>query len=682
VLLPAANPAAAAMIIGLTGTGELVRFDSAAPGTILAGPMAITGLEAFEAIQAIDFRPTTGALYGFSSNYRLFVINPATGAARLIATMSTTVGGGHFAFDFNPTVDRIRMMSDASRNVRIHPDTAAVTEDSTLSFAQGDPNFGATPRMTAAAYLNSHAGATTTFLYGIDYQLDALVTLANPNSGLITTVGPLGVDTSGVVGFDIESPTNIGFAALQTLKGSNLYSINLSTGVATSLGFIDPSIRGLAVIPPASSLVGLTTANQLIRFNANAPSTLLSGPTAITGLTAPETIVAIDYRPATGALYGLSDTGRLYTLDATTGAATLAAALSSSVQGATFGMDVNPVADRIRVVSNTGWNVRVNPGTGAVITDTPLSFTAGDPNFGTAPSITGSAYTNSFFGSVGTSLYGIDANLDALVIQNPPNGGNLATIGSLGVNVGAEVGFDIEPTLNVGWAAMQEGGTFARLYRINLTTGAATLVGGIGSSLQLRGLAVVLFGASPPATVTATGASSSQINVTFSAVTGAEYYQIYRQGAGGGFTLAGTTYGLQFNDTTVAAEKSYLYRVRAFGTAGNAAPDSGVDLGLAMAFNDDPLIATITAIKALHVTQMRTAVNATRELAGLSPASFTDASPAGVTVKAAHVTELRSALDPARALLGLAAQPYSRTLVAGSTIVAAVDVSELRNGVK
>jgi hypothetical protein len=121
-LLISVKTAAAALLIGVTTSNELIRFDSAAPGTILAGPTPITGLDEFAQLRAIDFRPLTGALYGVTTLDRVFVINPVTGAAHLVGTTSTTVGGSNYGIAFNPVSDRLRMVSDADRNVRIHPD--------------------------------------------------------------------------------------------------------------------------------------------------------------------------------------------------------------------------------------------------------------------------------------------------------------------------------------------------------------------------------------------------------------------------------------------------------------------------------------------------------------------------------------------------------------------------------
>src|SRR5436309_896480 len=65
--------------------------------------------------------------------------------------------------------------------------------------------------------------ATTTTLFGIDSNLDVLVrqgsvdgTPVSPNTGQLFTVGPLGVNTTNLVGFDISGTTGTAYAALST----------------------------------------------------------------------------------------------------------------------------------------------------------------------------------------------------------------------------------------------------------------------------------------------------------------------------------------------------------------------------------------------------------------------------------------------------------------------------------
>jgi hypothetical protein len=222
----------------------------------------------------------------------------------------------------------------------------------------------------------------------------------------------------------------------------------------------------------AEGIFGLTSTNALVRFDSALPGSA-SAPVSITGLASSEQIVGIDVRPATGALFGLSSTGNLYTLNAVTGAATFVSALSTPLSGTRFGIDFNPTVDRLRVVSNTGQNLRINVDTGAVTVDGALN--------GPVTSIVSAAYTNSFPGSTSTTLYGINSVSDALYIQNPPNNGTLALVGALGFDSTALIGFDISGSSGTAFASLTNGDLGkSALYTINLGTGAATLVGAFG----------------------------------------------------------------------------------------------------------------------------------------------------------------------------------------------------------
>jgi hypothetical protein len=144
--------------------------------------------------------------------------------------------------------------------------------------------------------------------------------------------------------------------------------------------------------------------------------------------------------------------------------------------------------------------LRLNPNNGGIAAvDGTLAYTSTDRNANANPNIVASAYTNNFPGPPSTTLYNIDSNLDVLVTQNPPNAGVLNTVGALGVDVGAVAGFDIMGA-NTAYASLQVGGGPSGLYMINLTSGAATLVGPIGIAEPVRGLAGMLSNA--PATLT------------------------------------------------------------------------------------------------------------------------------------------------------------------------------------
>lgn len=242
---------AALPIFGLTDNNSLVVFDSETPGTIDL-TTAILGLGAGQSLVGIDFRPADGQLYGLSTDSRLYAINTTSGFASAIGSAGAfTLSGSSFGFDFNPTVDRIRVTSDAEQNLRLNPNNGLLAAtDTNLAYAGTDVHAGANPGIVGSAYTNSRTGATTTTLFGIDSVLDTLVVQAPPNAGTLNTVGDLGVDTTDQVGFDILAVGNQAFASLtDNTDRSSLFRINLATGGATGLGLIG---NGLSIIDIAA----------------------------------------------------------------------------------------------------------------------------------------------------------------------------------------------------------------------------------------------------------------------------------------------------------------------------------------------------------------------------------------------------------------------------------------------
>ncbi len=223
------------------GTNNLMSFHLSTPGG--ATSIAITGLQTGENIHAIDIRPADGQLFALGSTSRLYTINITTGAATLVggAAFTPAIGGSVFGFDFNPTVDRIRVISNSGQNFRLNPATGAV--------AATDANINpGVPQVSAVAYTNNYSGSTTTLLYSIDQSTDKLYKLDNPNLGTLTEVGPLGIDVDGNNGFDISGTDNKAYALLTVGSTTRLYSINLATGAATAVGNFPSVAKGLAIL--------------------------------------------------------------------------------------------------------------------------------------------------------------------------------------------------------------------------------------------------------------------------------------------------------------------------------------------------------------------------------------------------------------------------------------------------
>jgi hypothetical protein len=481
-------------ILALRDGNQLVRFDSATPATVTT--TAVTGLTGGETLVGIDFRPATGALYGITDQGRIYTIHPTTGAATLASTSSAALTGTAFGADFNPVADRLRVVSDGNQNLRIDVTTGTAITDTAVAYGVADANNGIDPALSAAGYTNSAAGVLSTTLYVLDTGTDVLAIQNPPNNGTLTTVGALGVDAGASAGFDISRRGNTAYAALDVGGTTRLYRIDLATGAATSIGLIGTgaAVRGIAVEPPAApveaDVFGVTETNELVTFSTLNPKAVTTiGP--VTGMEASETVEAIDFRPANLDLYALGSTGRLYTIDTTTGAATEVAPLSVALEGAAFGADFNPTVDRLRVVSDFDQNLRVVPTDGNVTVDTNVAYAAGDAHDGESPTVVALGYTNNVAGAATTSLYGIDAGFDSLALQNPPNNGTLTTVGALGFDAGDRTSLDITGAGNAAFAAIAPNGGTTNFYSVDLATGQATLIGAVGTGVTLRAMSVL-----------------------------------------------------------------------------------------------------------------------------------------------------------------------------------------------
>jgi IPT/TIG domain-containing protein/PKD domain-containing protein len=180
-----------------------------------------------------------------------------------------------------------------------------------------------------------------------------------------------------------------------------------------------------------------------------------------------------------------------------------------------------------------------------------------------------------------------------------------------------------------------------------------------------------------PYNMTATATSTTAVAVNWFSAT-ADHFEIWRND-GTGWVLAGTATVMSFTDS-VTANHTYVYRARAVDGVGGQSAYTTPDLATTMAFTDNALVAGSTVIKAVHLAELRQAVDAVRAAAAVGAFSYTDSADPGVTVRLVHLTELRSALDAARSALGIPTVTWS-AVSPGSTVLAA-HFTELRNALK
>ena len=232
-----------------------------------------------------------------------------------------------------------------------------------------------------------------------------------------------------------------------------------------------------------SAIIALVGDNNVALINPSSMKVMSSMP--IKGV---KKLSGFDVRPADGMLYGLTDTGWIVTIDPKTGAVTQKAELSTKPEaGAIVSVDFNPVADKMRVITNTGQNLRVNVDDGKVTVDGELKFAESDMHKGEKPNIVGAAYTNSWKGTKETALYDIDATIGALFKQAPPNDGILSAVGKLGFKVTGPIAFNIvseSEGQNAAW--LVHAGT---VYSVDLSTGAAKEVGKLNVNGPVRDIA-------------------------------------------------------------------------------------------------------------------------------------------------------------------------------------------------
>ncbi|MCS7078927.1 MAG: DUF4394 domain-containing protein [Chloracidobacterium sp.] len=518
-----------------------------------SAPIPITGLADGETLVDIDFRPMNGLMYGLARNaggqVRLYCISHRTGTATpLTATAQGLVAAdgttpipvtGTVGIDFNPAVDRLRIVTSAGLNFRINPNTGLLIDGNPgAPGVQPDANIGgATTRVDSTLYTNNNGLAAVTTQYTLDAGSRRLFIQNPPNSG--TQVNPLPVTVSGsplnftqVGGFDVADGVNTAtagapvasgtaFAVLQVGGVNGLYAIELATGAARLVGLVGDGttpVQGLAIqMRPVSGEFAVALNQNGTRLVQISLGALATNEVTVTGVAANERLVGVDFRPATGQFYGLgidvfAARGTLYLVDPKTGACSpMAPSAIAYVQadGATqvplppggYGMDFNPVVDRLRVTTATGLNFRINPNDGQ-----PLD---GNPNApgvqmdgainGLPAGLTGvaaTAYTNAFAGTTVTTQYTIDAAGRALYIQSPPNSGTQIFVANITFN-GAPLpidtvnGFDISPNVRAqtsnapvrgGRGILFTGaGGVSQIFSVDLVTGRAVQLAEVSS---------------------------------------------------------------------------------------------------------------------------------------------------------------------------------------------------------
>lgn len=478
----------------LTTSNQLVSFNKATPESLRA-TVQITGLATGESLLAMDFRPAASpVLYVLGSSGTVYEVDhtetdPTVAADPVVVSTTANpfiaiASGVSYGMDFDAADGRLHIIGDDGSHQIVDDITATSPAVSSATAISG-------AAVSAVAYSHNYPGTPDSVLLGVDVAADTLVVI-DAATGVSRAAKALGRNLTTSNGFDIIGTNLEAYVAATEGSAKRLFRIDTATGTATLLGslFISGDVRGLAMLPTAGTTshldtIALNSNGRLFSFAQAAPGTT-QNLTAVVGLNVNDTLVAADFRPVDGLLYGIGLAGNIYAIDPYTGLASAAVALNggsfSGLSGANFGFAVNPVdssalVDGGVIVSSSGQLLTVDDlDAGTVSAVATLS------RGGSNAQATDVAFTNAFFQAQNTTAYVVDSSTDVLATLNTGSGA-LTNVGSLSINVTDVNALYINPRNGDALGAFRVG-TETRLYGINLATGATQDRGLIGDGTQ------------------------------------------------------------------------------------------------------------------------------------------------------------------------------------------------------
>ncbi|MES2909081.1 MAG: DUF4394 domain-containing protein [Pseudomonadota bacterium] len=476
-------------------------------------------LDATEVVLDIDYRNSEGALYALTktgTTGRIIRIDPTSGALARISTLvsdgttsNMSLSATGYTIDFNPVVDRLRIIGTDGSNWRTDVSTGDTLVDTATSLTN----------LSGAGYEETFSAlGRGTRLFTLDAATDNLYLQTPPNDGTQTAAKSLlgSTDVASIDGYDINPANNAGLAMLTVAGVQRIYTINPAASIgsnAASLVGRPPVLTGplkykaLTFITRANpTVLALTSNNSYRSFNANTPDQV-SDPVTITGLTATEKVIGIDFSQSARKLYALTDTSNVYAIDLSlpvTSGATPAGGAAASVStlktplttDITYTTDFNPFVgtapnpNQLRLIGSNNENSAVTVEDGTVVSNGPVSGTP-------TPLVKAAAYVNNFRGTTATSLLVIDQASSSLNVQNiSSEPGKLTRLAALGIMLdpGSPVGFDISGRNNENQLLMARtasAGAFT-LYRVNsaATSTPLTVIGPISGTTDLIDIAI------------------------------------------------------------------------------------------------------------------------------------------------------------------------------------------------
>lgn len=517
------------------------------------GPHTLSGMGSGQEMMCMDYNPRDGKLYllGYNHNTstaQLYWINTTNWSANTIGSSNTSMDfndNESLSLDFNAMLDNTIRITGSDGNgywMDANNGTMVGTSYSSMDYANGDVNSGSA-NIAAMTHSNSFYGSDANTMYGFDLSNGFIVRFDEDNESEVHSVGLSSIFLLGADGnigmdswYDESNHENNMYMTASTLLsgGAHLYSLN-NSGIATDMGTVgsgNMTIRDIAMENmhednqplDGHEMVGLTlNLRNLIWFDSEHPDRIRDVK-HINGMASGEKMMAIDYRPSDGHMYGLgwnesNQQSHLYRIDydntSSIATAVMIGASNNIDLGSSdhhnMGFDFNPVSDRIRLVGYNGMNAQIDADNGTMTMDTSMSYAIGDINTGLMADMGAIAHTNSYDNANNTQLLGLDFTLGALVnFYSNGNGNGGSTNGTLNTMSGfnsswmgtgnnmngyMDVYYDQTTNANIGYVSSNNGGwgdedeNYSEMYEMNPTTGTTQAMGPVGPGVPMRDIA-------------------------------------------------------------------------------------------------------------------------------------------------------------------------------------------------
>ena len=651
---------------------------TSAPFTVLSGtPFTLNGLGASQAV-TVRFTPTTTATSSVNVNFTAdgdtisrLVTGTGTGTDTVAPTVAITspTAGATYSTSTTPltlggtALDNVAVTQVTWSNNRGGSGTASGTASWTASGIALQPGSNVLT-VTARDSAGNTGTATLT------------VTLTDTTGPGVAITSP----TPSATYSANSSPLTLGGTASDNVAVTQVTWANNRGGSGTATGTTSWSASGIALLSGSNVLTvtardaaaNTKTATLTVTYDPTAPSVSISAPAAGTTVTGTTTVsatasdnigvVGVQFL-LDGASLGSEQPGPTFSISwntatAANGAHTLSARARDAAGNTT-------VSARVGVtVSNTQAAGLVaaysfDQGSGSTVTDA-----SGNNNTGT---ITGATWTTA--GRFGGAL---TFNGTSAMVTVP----NAA---SLQLTTGMTLEAWVNPSVVASaWRdAIYKGNDNYYLSASSSSSGKPAVGGTFAASSSAT------FGAAALAANTWTHLAATYDGATLRLyVNAVQVSSMARTG-----NLAMSTNPLQIGGDSLFGQffQGQIDDVRVYNRALSVSEiqtDMGRPVGSAsFTFTNDPLAAQRTVVQALHITELRSAINTVRAARGLSAFTWTDPTlTAGSTkAKALHLTEMRTALNQAYQAVGRTAPTYTDATV---TVIKAIHLNELRTAVR